>query len=85
MCDRGRFGYEYVNSEQRILKPLKRQNGAFSALSATDAVKEIKELTKPGNKLTGIGSPRASLESNFLLQQLVGAKNFYAGISSIEW
>ena len=84
LCDRGRFGYEYVNSEQRILKPSKKQNGTFIAMSAIDAVKEIKQLTITGDKLTGIGSPKASLESNFLLRQLVGAENFYAGITAIE-
>ena len=84
LCDRGRFGYEYVNSAQRILKPSKKQNGAFSAISTPDAVKEIKQLTTTGNKLTGIGSPKASLESNFLLRQLVGPQNFYAGVSAIE-
>ena len=30
----------------------------------------------------GIGSPRASLEANFALRTLVGAENFYAGISA---
>jgi len=84
LCDRGRFGYEYVNSEQRILKPSKKQKGTFVAMSATDVVKEIKELTITGNKLTGIGSPKASLESNFLLRQLVGAENFFAGITTNE-
>ncbi|MEJ2750675.1 MAG: molybdopterin-dependent oxidoreductase, partial [Anaerolineae bacterium] len=32
----------------------------------------------------GIGSPRASLESNFALRRLVGQENFYMGISKHE-
>ena len=32
--------------------------------------------------VVGIGSPRASLESNLALRARVGAKNFYAGFSA---
>jgi len=31
--------------------------------------------------MIGIGSPRATLESNFALLSLVGEENFYHGIS----
>ena len=34
--------------------------------------------------MIGIGSPRASLESNFALRALVGAERFYAGIPESE-
>jgi NADH-quinone oxidoreductase subunit G len=71
LCDRGRFGYEYVNSPQRILAP-------------SAPIQPIKALIASGKTITGIGSPRASLESNFLLRQLVGAEHFYAGVSRIE-
>jgi NADH-quinone oxidoreductase subunit G len=37
----------------------------------------------PGSAI-GIGSPRASLESNFALRSLVGADRFYAGIPESE-
>ena len=35
-------------------------------------------------KIIGIGSPRASIESNFALSALVGKENFYHGISKKE-
>lgn len=35
--------------------------------------------------MIGIGSPRASLESNFALRELVGEENFYSGIELREW
>jgi NADH-quinone oxidoreductase subunit G len=35
-------------------------------------------------KLIGIGSPRASVESNFALRQLVGEANFYGGVTDQE-
>ncbi len=83
LCDRGRFGYEYVNSEKRIHTASKKLDGIFSAIPSVDAVKHIKKLIA-ANQLTGIGSPMASLESNFLLRQLVGNENFYAGIPAKE-
>ncbi len=84
LCDRGRFGYEYVNSEKRILHPLKKENGVFKGVNAETAVKDLKELTTQDKKLIGIGSPRASLESNFVLKKLVGSDNFYAGVPKQE-
>ena len=84
LCDRGRFGYEYVNSEKRILTASKKQNGTLSAINKEQAIQEIREIIKVDKKIIGIGSPKASLESNFLLSQLVGAENFYAGITSTE-
>ncbi len=83
LCDRGRFGYEYVNSEKRIQTPLKKQDGTFSQLTREQVIQEINAITS-GKKLIGIGSPKASLESNFLLRQWVGAENFYAGMSNSE-
>jgi len=84
LCDRGRFGYEYVNSDQRIQKPLRNQQGVFSNIITVEAIQEIKEITKSAKKLIGLGSPSASLESNFLLRELVGKDNFYAGVPARE-
>src|SRR5699024_10678676 len=61
LCDRGRFGYEYTNSEHRIKEPQKKEDDEFHALSMVDSKEELKTLTTSGKKLIGIGSPRASL------------------------
>jgi NADH-quinone oxidoreductase subunit G len=37
-----------------------------------------------GRNIVGIGSPRASLESNYALRELVGAEHFYSGIEAGE-
>jgi NADH-quinone oxidoreductase subunit G len=84
LCDRGRFGYEYVNSKNRIIAPSIKKDGVYTKIDADKIIQEIKNLTPNQSKLIGIGSPKASLESNFLLKQLVGASNFYAGISEQE-
>lgn len=84
LCDRGRFGYEYVNSKKRIIAPAKLLNGSFAATTASDAIQQIRAIINTKNTIIGIGSPKAALESNFLLQQLVGAANFYAGVPKKE-
>ena len=106
LCDRGRFGYEFVNSGKRIRKPLKKspsptppiQGGATSSplvgedmrsggyagqepVSKESALKHISDILSKTKKIVGIGSPRASLEANFALRTLVGADNFYSGMS----
>ena len=84
LCDRGRFGYEFVNSSKRIVKNLlHKENNSFSDVSKEVILNEIKtEII--GKKVVGIGSSRASLESNYALKRLVGENNFYIGTSAIE-
>ncbi|MCL6523734.1 MAG: NADH-quinone oxidoreductase subunit NuoG [Thermoflavifilum sp.] len=83
ICDRGRFGYEHVNSERRIRHALKQDPaGQWQGMKTKQALAEIQQKLRAARKVIGIGSPRASLESNFLLQQLVGADHFYAGVSA---
>ncbi len=79
LCDRGRFGYEFVESNLRIRYPL--LNG--KAATKDEALGRLGALLREGNVL-GIGSPRASLEGNFALRMLVGSDRFYGGISDQE-
>ncbi|MBC2689487.1 NADH-quinone oxidoreductase subunit NuoG [Pseudomonas kielensis] len=80
LCDRGRFGYGYVNREDRPRQPL-LANGA--KLSLDEALDKAADLLR-GRNIVGIGSPRASLESNHALRELVGAEHFYSGIEAAE-
>ena len=83
LCDRGRYGYEFVNSERRIRRPL-LQNDKMSESDETDkeaALQRIITILKDAKRAIGFGSPSASLESNFALRELVGEDNFYAGSS----
>ncbi|SEJ04030.1 NADH-quinone oxidoreductase subunit G [Pseudomonas linyingensis] len=84
LCDRGRFGYGYVNRTDRPRQPLLANGQQGSAKLGIDAaLDKAAELLK-GRQVIGIGSPRASLESNFALRELVGAANFYSGIAASE-
>jgi NADH-quinone oxidoreductase subunit G len=78
LCDRGRFGYGYVNGETRIRRATLRGE----AITPEAAVVHLASLAN--GRALGLGSPRASLEANFALRDLVGAENFYAGLSRSE-
>lgn len=82
ICDRGRFGYEFVNSASRIRKALVRSQ-LPEAVSKEVALQQVATTLKQA-RVIGIGSPRASLESNFALKTLVGIDNFYQGVSDTE-
>jgi len=84
LCDRGRFGFDFVNNEDRLQEPVQQLAGESQtqALSDEQVASVIAEFKTAG--AIGIGSPRASNESNFALRCLVGIDNFYAGCSDAE-
>ncbi|MBI4789991.1 MAG: molybdopterin-dependent oxidoreductase [Chloroflexi bacterium] len=131
LCDRGRYGYEFVNGDRRTRQVMfmdgaargttriKRVQSASSAEASQammtmpgdafsldaagfaspgfarrapspnaptrdQALQRVSDLLARGKRVIGIGSPRASLESNFALRTLVGADNFYQGIAERE-
>ena len=86
LCDRGRFGYEFLNSQGRIKKIMAKVEGQ----EKPGGINEEEYRAPAGKmlntrKLAGIGSPRASLEANFALETLVGTKNFFHGISGEQF
>ena len=84
LCDRGRHGYEFVNSDQRIRQARLRRNGQLQAVSKIEALEHIRQVLTSSSRVIGIGSPRTSLEANFALRAAVGERNFFAGISQRE-
>ena len=86
LCDRGRFGYGYVNRDDRPVLPEWREAPGSEpvSLSVDNALDRISDALRHARRVIGIGSPRASLESNHQLQALVGKDNFSTGIESRE-
>lgn len=85
LCDRGRYGGAFVNNESRPLFPgLRNGDGRYDAINSDRALQTLADWCGEGNRLAGIGSPRASLESNYLLRRLVGAENFCNGMADYE-
>lgn len=83
LCDRGRFGSHFINSDQRIRHAgVRAQDGVFEANGASNAVAEAAKLVSAG--AIGIGSPRASFEANYALKKLVGEERFCTGLGDDE-
>lgn len=85
LCDRGRFGYGYVNLADRPRQPLLKDGNDQLTITVDGALNRAADALRTACGLIGIGSPRASLESNFALRELVGEANFYAGVEQAEW
>ncbi len=82
LCDRGRFGYEFVNSARRLRRPLLRKaGGAPAPVSAAAALRRLRGIIAGCRGIVGIGSPRASLEANYALRRLAGPDRFVSGVS----
>ncbi|MER1332363.1 NADH-quinone oxidoreductase subunit NuoG, partial [Klebsiella pneumoniae] len=61
-----------------------RRGDDLITLNAEQAMQGAADILRQSKKVIGIGSPRASIESNFALRELVGADNFYTGIAKGE-
>ncbi|MCY4096372.1 MAG: NADH-quinone oxidoreductase subunit NuoG [Gammaproteobacteria bacterium] len=84
ICDRGRFGSHFVNSQKRIRHAaIKSDDGVFEYGDVNAALTRALENLR-SDDVVGIGSPRASVEANHALRQLVGEENFCRGLSESE-
>jgi len=79
LCVKGRFGYRFVQSPERLKRPLIKRNGQFEEISWNEALdhvarrlSEIKE--KHGaDSVGGLSSARCTNEENYAFQKLVRA------------
>src|SRR5690606_24266455 len=83
LCDRGRYGYQYANADDRPRRAL--QGGAPVAAEAAAA--QLGQWIAQGRdagRWLGIGSQRGSLEAKHALQTLVGEDCFHRGVGAEE-
>jgi NADH-quinone oxidoreductase subunit G len=85
LCDRGRFGYGFVNGKDRPQQPELNVEGQRRMLGTDEALDHAAALLRNGKRVVGIGSSRASLEANYALRELVGSSYFFAGVNANEW
>ena len=77
LCVKGRFGYDWVNSEDRLTTPLMKKNGKFEAVSWDEALSVVasrfEELKEKYGKdsLAGLASAKCTNEENYLFQKFV--------------
>jgi len=75
-CVKGKFGWDYVNSEERLTKPLIRQGESFKEVTWEEAMTLISEklgaiITNQGPDALGfISSSKATNEESYLMQKL---------------
>ncbi|HUX20921.1 MAG TPA: molybdopterin-dependent oxidoreductase [Spirochaetia bacterium] len=113
LCDRGRYGYDFVNHPDRLREPILRtrefarvaadsdgtagpagpdvvdgMDGAKMLGRSLEGVVEVtnrvRAIVEGSAKVIGIGSPKASVESNYALRNFVGVENFSTGMPARE-
>jgi len=78
-CVKGKFGWDFVNSPERLTKPLIRENGTFREATWDEALSlvarrfaEIKARSGP-DALAFISSSKCTNEESYLMQKLARA------------
>jgi predicted molibdopterin-dependent oxidoreductase YjgC len=79
LCVKGRFGYEFIASDQRLKKPLIKKNGKFEEAGWDEALNlvaekfdKIKKESGP-DAIGGLTSARCTNEENYLFQKFMRA------------
>lgn len=83
LCDRGRFGYEFVNHSERLEFAIARGSSVTEPvvqLSQDEAQKQLCQYLDE-EEIIVVGSGRSSIENNAALVKLVGRRNFYAAMT----
>ncbi|USD39089.1 formate dehydrogenase subunit alpha [Ferrimonas sp. SCSIO 43195] len=76
LCVKGRFGFDFIQSKERLTQPLIRKDGELVPTTWANAIgyvaARIEEVTdaKGGNAMAGFASAKATNEDNFLFQKL---------------
>ncbi|MFZ4400386.1 MAG: formate dehydrogenase subunit alpha [Bacteroidales bacterium] len=77
LCIKGRFGYDFVQSKERLTQPLIKKNGKFEVASWEEALDLIatkfnETIQKHGNEaLAGYSSAKCTNEDNYIFQKFI--------------
>jgi NADH-quinone oxidoreductase subunit G len=73
LCIKGRYGFDFTSSEERLTSPLLRVNGKLEPVSWSTALqavaKKFSEIKNAGGTFGVIGSTHTTNEENFYLQK----------------
>jgi NADH-quinone oxidoreductase subunit G len=85
ICDKGRFGYHYTESPQRLTQPLVRDVRGELVPAAWDAALDLvaQKIRAAGSRLVTLAGGRLSNEDLFNLQQLTSAQGGKAVLDSL--
>lgn len=79
LCVKGKFGADFVNSEDRLKKPLIRKNGKLVECGLEEALdfiaNKLKEIKQKygSDSIAGISSAKCTNEENYLFQKFMRA------------
>jgi formate dehydrogenase major subunit/NADH-quinone oxidoreductase subunit G len=80
LCVRGRFGYQFINSDKRLTTPLVRKNGHLVEATWEEALEIVVGRLKGGSAVAALATARLTNEELALFKKLmldtVGSKNF---------
>jgi NADH-quinone oxidoreductase subunit G len=75
LCAKGRFGWDLLESRERVTHPLVRRDGRLEAASWDEALSvtaaALRSARDRGSPIVGLGTPRLSLEDAYAFQRLV--------------
>ncbi|MEW6283083.1 MAG: NADH-quinone oxidoreductase subunit NuoG, partial [Candidatus Eremiobacterota bacterium] len=71
LCDRGRYGFEWVHSEDRLTAPLVRENGRLTETTWEEALKRAQEGFRKAQSAGALAGHRLSNEAAWVLLRLV--------------
>lgn len=77
LCSRGRFGYEFIGSPERLKMPLIRKNGKLEQSTWSEALTLVADKlikirdANGGAAVAGIASPRCTNEDNYVFQKFM--------------
>src|SRR5699024_1453832 len=84
-CVKGKFGWDYIDSEERLTKPLVRKNNQFEEVEWDEALQVISDnfnkvkASHGSDGLAFISSSKATNEESYLMQklarQVIGTNN----------
>ena len=79
LCVKGRFGFDFIDHEERLTRPLIRRNGELTPVSWDEALDfvaerlaELKTEFSP-NAIGGLSSAKCTNEENYIMQKFMRA------------
>lgn len=82
ICDKGRFGYHYTESPERLRQPLVRKDGTLQPVSWDEALRAAAEGLRTHQRLVSLAGGRLSNEDLFNLYRLTEARQGQAVLYS---
>ena len=79
LCPKGRFGYSFINSPERLKTPLIKEKGKFREATWDEALGLVAEKLKKtkskygADAIGGLASARCTNEENYLFQKFIRA------------